>query len=316
MIRRARKYRLFPTAAQVKSLKQSMRTCRWMYNQAVSHFQKTNEFQAEHLRDLYVTKKSKKTLVYAEGMSSLPERVFKTPKNFRFNVMRSFQTNVKSALTNKKNGNIDKFKIGFSSKKRSPSFTISEDGVSASIQQKQSAYFLSVSSLKDIRVKMKTHVNISSEIDILNVNGFWYVAIPEYVQPAPFDNRGKCIALDPGIKAFTTGVDLEGNVVEFGRDTKTHLAKFCDRQSDAQSKISKFKDRKGKTTYQQYRAYTRAKRAFASCTAKMKNCVKELHYQTSAYLTKHYDAIVLPIFQTKNMVKKAARATTGSTRAC
>uniref|UniRef100_K3W9P9 Cas12f1-like TNB domain-containing protein n=1 Tax=Globisporangium ultimum (strain ATCC 200006 / CBS 805.95 / DAOM BR144) TaxID=431595 RepID=K3W9P9_GLOUD len=33
----------------------------------------------------------------------------------------------------------------------------------------------------------------------------------------------------------------------------------------------------------------------------MKNCVKELHYQTSAYLTKYYDMILLPIFQMKDM---------------
>lgn len=48
----------------------------------------------------------------------------------------------------------------------------------------------------------------------------------------------------------------------------------------------------------------RAKRTFLSCVAKIKNCVKELHYQTCSYLVKHYDVILLPIFQTKEMVKK------------
>lgn len=297
-----------------------MGTCRWTYNQAVAHFQKTNEFNADRLRDLYVTKKCKKQRVYPEGMSPPPEWAFDTPKNLRENAIRTFPTSVKSALSNKNNGNINKFKIGFSSRKRSPYFTISEDGEQASIKKKttdkQSAYYLSISRLKDIRVKMDSHVDIKNEIDLLNRNGFWYVAIPEYAEPAPFDSRGKCIALDPGFKAFVTGVDLEGNVVEFGRDTKTHLNKLRDRRNDAQSVISNFKDLPNKTKRWQYRAYARAKRTFSSCVAKMKNCVMELHYQTSAYLTKHYDAILLPIFQTKDMVKKVALATTASTREC
>lgn len=36
----------------------------------------------------------------------------------------------------------------------------------------------------------------------------------------------------------------------------------------------------------------------------MKNCVKKLHYQTTANPTKHCDATLLPIIQIKDMVKK------------
>jgi transposase len=51
----------------------------------------------------------------------------------------------------------------------------------------------------------------------------------------------------------------------------------------------------------QYRAYAKAKRTFTSCIAKLKNLVKDLHYKTCAYLTEHYDVILLPIFKTKGM---------------
>uniref|UniRef100_K3W9P8 Transposase putative helix-turn-helix domain-containing protein n=1 Tax=Globisporangium ultimum (strain ATCC 200006 / CBS 805.95 / DAOM BR144) TaxID=431595 RepID=K3W9P8_GLOUD len=172
MLRRTRKSRLFPTKAQKKSLKQFMGTCRWTYNQAVAHFRKTKEFNAFSLRDLYVTKTSKKTRVHLDGMGRR----------------------------------------------------------------------------RNIRVKMDSHVTIWSEIDILNANGFWYVAIPEYVQLLPFDNRDKCIALDPGVKAFVTGVDFESNVLKFGHDTKTHLNKLRDRRNDAQSVMSKFKNLPNKST--------------------------------------------------------------------
>lgn len=99
-------------------------------------------------------------------------------------------------LSNRKNRNISKPLMDFSSRKRLPFFTNSDDGAAASTQKKKkkkSAYFFSVSGLKGIRVKMKTHVTISSEIDILNDNGFWYVAFPDNIQPARLENHGNTL---------------------------------------------------------------------------------------------------------------------------
>ncbi|RLN73662.1 hypothetical protein BBJ28_00006319 [Nothophytophthora sp. Chile5] len=277
LLRRTRKYRLFPTRSQQKALRKFMGTCRWRYNQAVAHFRVTKESNALSLTALYVTKTSKMTRTYPDGMGSPPERAFETPSSMQTNIMRAFQTNVKSAFSNLKSGNIKQFNIQFSSKKKSPNFTFSENGRSAKIEQKQSAFYLSISKLKDIRVKMARPVDITSDIDIMYSNGFWYVAIPELVEPDPCECRGACIALDPWTKAFMTGVDLEGNVLEFGRDNKARLD-----------------------------AIRKPKRTFMSCMAKLKNCVKELHYKTCAYSTKHYDVILLPIFKTKKMVKKSS----------
>jgi len=52
------------------------------------------------------------------------------------NVMRTFQTNVKSAFSNLRNDNINKFKMRFISNKKSPDFTISEDARAAKIERK------------------------------------------------------------------------------------------------------------------------------------------------------------------------------------
>lgn len=45
MVRWTRKYYMFPTKAQLKSVKQFMEICRWTYNHAVTHFWVTSEFQ-------------------------------------------------------------------------------------------------------------------------------------------------------------------------------------------------------------------------------------------------------------------------------
>lgn len=122
------------------------------------------------------------------------------------------------------------------------------------------------------------------------------MAIPEYVEPTPFSNRGKCIALDPGTKAFMTGMDLEGNALEFERGTKIYMKAIRKRRDDAQNVLSKFKNKNDKTKLWQHREYVKAKRTFSSCVVKIKDYIKELPYQTCSYLIKHYDVILLLIF--------------------
>ncbi|RLN91820.1 hypothetical protein BBJ28_00005515 [Nothophytophthora sp. Chile5] len=247
LLQRTRKYRLFPTRSRQKTLRQFMGTCRWTYNQAVAHYRKTNDFNAINLTAHYVTKNTRETLAYPEGMGRPPEWAHDTPASIRGNVM------------------------------------------------------LKVDALKEI----------SSEIDILYSNGVWYVAIPETVEPDPYKYRKSYIALDPGMKAFMTGVDLEGNVLEFRRGNKTRLEAVRDHLDAAQSAMATFKNQKGKSKRWQYRTYVRAKRTFLSCTVKMKNLVKDLHYKTCTYLIEHYDVILLAIFKTKDMVKKSSARTHG-----
>ncbi|KUF88864.1 Mitochondrial folate transporter/carrier [Phytophthora nicotianae] len=309
MIRRMRKYKLFPTAKQRKKLQQFMGTCRWTYNQAVAHFRETNVSNAQTLRDLYVTKKSKKKREYSEGMGPPPQWAFETPKNFRFNALRKFESGVMSAFSNLENGNISKFKIQFKSRKKDGRyFTFCEDAGNAKITYMDGAprAMLSISKLKDIPIRCDRSIEIANEIQIMNTNGFWYAIIPQYVRPGDYVNRGRTIALDPGMKAFMTGVDLEGNALHIGRGNKEHLDKYRARIQNAQQEMSIIKNFQGHRSGRQWRAFARAKRAFHCATAKLNNCVKEMHYQTSAYLTKHYDTIILPVFNSKDMVKKSS----------
>jgi transposase len=51
------------------------------------------------------------------------------------------------------------------------------------------------------------------------------------VAPDPYECCGRCVALDPGLKAFMTGVDLEGNKLEFGRGNKFRLNEVRHRAS-------------------------------------------------------------------------------------
>jgi hypothetical protein len=136
LLMRTRKNRLDPACQQKKTLRQFFGTYRWTYNQAVVHFRATSEADANLLTALYVTKTSATTRRCPGGMSPPPEWVFNTPSSMRNNVMRTFQTNVKSAFSNLWNGNINEFKLQFVSKKKSPDFTISEDARAVKIERK------------------------------------------------------------------------------------------------------------------------------------------------------------------------------------
>lgn len=105
-------------------------------------------------------------------MSPPSEWAFETPNAMRNCVMRPFEKDVKRAYTNVTRGNIKGFSINFSSKKKHPDFTFSDNASNVKITQKQTAFYLTISKLRDIRVKMDSRVAITNQIDILFKNGF------------------------------------------------------------------------------------------------------------------------------------------------
>lgn len=284
-----------------------MDTCRWTFNRGVEHFQRTGEFNARDLRDLYVTKKTNKELSFPEHFKHVPKWVYDTPKSFRANTLRKLQTNIKAAHTNLRNKNINRFTIKYNRKKENKYFTFSEDGDLWQIDNEDDKTFLSITGLKRIPIKIDREITINCAIDILCENDFWYAVIPDLVMPEEVKPQNTCIALDPGIKSFMTGFDLKGNTVHIGRGNQNHLKKLKQRRDRSSQEITDFKRSKGSKSYKEYKSYTRAKRTFYSTIAKIKNSVKELHYKTINYLTKTYDTIILPIFKTQKMVKKGCK---------
>lgn len=144
-------------------------------------------------------------------------------------------------------------------------------------------------------MRCKPDVTTSNAIQISNLNGFWYATIPQLDSPRASIDEGRCIALDPGLKALLTGVDLNGNVIHIGRDNRTHLMTIKNRISRAQHDIATIKNSPNKRSHKQWAAHARAKRSFHAATAKLNNSVNELQYQAASHLAKNYDTIILPM---------------------
>jgi putative transposase len=82
-----------------------------------------------------------------------------------------------------------------------------------------------------------------------------------------------------------------------GDDSNLFIQKLCFRLDKLVSRLSKAKS-------QQKR---RLKKAASRLRCKIKNLVKELHYKTARFLVDNFDVILLPTFETSQMVSKSRR---------
>ena len=129
--------------------------------------------------------------------------------------------------------------------------------------------------------------------------GKWWIAVPHKVLLSRSENQGttEIVALDPGIRSFISfySPNSSGNIGkgDFGRIQRlcTHLDNLISRRDRIFNK-------------QKRRSYTRAAMRMR---AKIKHLITELHHKTAKFLTDNFDVILLPIFETKGMVLRAAR---------
>ena len=141
--------------------------------------------------------------------------------------------------------------------------------------------------------------------------GEYYLVVSEKVQLVQTDNQGsqcglgvspsgasgvRLVALDPGVRTFMTFLS-ESSFGWLGNDSNLHIQKLCFRLDKLVSRLSK-------APSQQKR---RLKKAAGRLRCKIKNLVKELHHKTARFLVNNFDVILLPTFETSQMVSKSRR---------
>lgn len=124
----------------------------------------------------------------------------------------------------------------------------------------------------------------------------YYLVVSEEMQPVKSDNQGRLVALDPGVRTFMTFFS-ENSFGWLGNDSNLYIQKLCFSVDRLVSKISK-------ASSQQKRRF---KKAAGRLRCKIKNLVKELHHKTAKFLVDNFDVILLPTFETSQMVSKSGR---------
>jgi len=127
--------------------------------------------------------------------------------------------------------------------------------------------------------------------------GRWYVAISFKQTVSTGEKQARMVALDPGVRTFQTffSPDMAGSlgVHAFGR-----LARLCLHLDDLLSRRATCPNKK--------RRY-RMRKAADRMRWKIRDLRDELHWKTARFLVDHFDVILLPTFETSQMVTKTMR---------
>jgi putative transposase len=126
--------------------------------------------------------------------------------------------------------------------------------------------------------------------------GEYYLIISEEVQPQRTENQGRVVALDPGVRTFMTFFS-ESSYGWLGNNANLCIQKLCFKLDKLISKISKARS-------QQKRRF---KKAADRLRAKIQHMVKELHHKSARFLVDNFDVILLPSFESSQMVSKSRR---------
>lgn len=147
---------------------------------------------------------------------------------------------------------------------------------------------------------------------IINDRGTWYMLYTYYREPEiinkPLHN---VISLDPGVRTFQTGYAPDGVISKFGErqidkikklhtaiDRVKHVYKLIDDSYNFKSTSTKIKSIKI------HRCRRNLKKKEWRLNKKMYDVVSNLHNQVNAHLTNTYEHIILPTFNTHQMVQR------------
>jgi len=313
------KFRLFPEENEIEKLNLLLEQFRWYYNSMVTIFYthfgpekilNRNEYYFSELRDLMKKYEYRedhydddnmiiKGYFYDEKRNKIP-----VPEWWENNVysrlprgaVAKFTSSVNSAISNYKNGNINKFDMKFRKKKNDIDYLHFEDSsYPAFINKIKSRYWYTTKdrkrkciSLRDLDCKKR-----SIEIIYEKAKNRYFLHIPverEWFfsddkrndkQVKFVSEKDRIIALDPGIRKFLVGYDPRGESIFIGDRASTELTNLL-------YKLDKTTNDKSKKLLRR----------------KLKNLISELHWKVASFLVKNYDIILIPDFRVSQMITK------------
>ncbi len=118
--------------------------------------------------------------------------------------------------------------------------------------------------------------------------------------------KERVVALDPGVRTFHTAYDPSGFVMEFGKNDIGHIYRICAHMDKLQSRIAVDKQLRHKARY-------RIRRAWRKMQWRVHNLVDECHKKIVKFLCANYSVVLLPSFETQQMIVRNQRKITSKT---
>lgn len=293
-----KKIRFYPNEDQTKLLNKCLGASRFFYNRAVSVLKdkgvKNGMLNLATLRPLVMESDDK--------ISSIMAWQKEVPYDTRQEAISEAIAAFKACITNKRNGNIQTFEVGYRSKKAqtSQAFRVNKKAFNL---KKISLFPARLGKKKTLRLRKRDKVKLEAleRVD----NNFivqktrpnaWYLCIPKNKEVPIYDNAiYKSVFLDPGVRTFQTFYSPDGICGKIGSNFSKSLESLADRHDYLWSVSSKAGNVNSKT-----KRHIRAR--CAKLRHKLKSKVSDLHNQTCSFLCDTFQKIFLPRFEVANMV--------------
>ena len=290
---RTRKIRLYPTPTQKRILRQWMGTCRYVYNKtidSIQHREKDEKISFYTLRNKHVTAKDNTTIQPWE---------LATPKDVRAGAVKDAVDGFFTLVNKIKERRLVHFHMKYRLKKEDSSIVIPKKTIQVSkegiqiFKRKFDFPILRISSRQKKQI-----IRPECDCRLQCHRDKWYLCVPTKVNTRiPSKTEGVC-SCDPGVRKFQT-VYSEKEVFSIGvkKELKQRLLQNIDRLRSLRSQ-KRLRNKKGNKIKK-----SKLVRYEKSCYDRYHNLTTEMHNQLAHYLTYNYKVILLPRFESQDMVK-------------
>ena len=128
-------------------------------------------------------------------------------------------------------------------------------------------------------------------------HGQYHLVVPyDERRPPQRENQARVVALDPGVRSFLTWYTND-SVGKIGEGAFFRIQRLCERLDDLLSRAAKAPARRRRNM----------RRAADRMRVRIENLVSELHRKTARFLVDNFDVILLPSFETSEMVERGRR---------
>lgn len=255
---------------------------RFIYNRVLNKVKKGEEkINFFELRNKYVTSKN---------ISPKEKWQLNTPKDIRAGAIRDMVKNYKTVFSQLKSRQIKKFNMRFVSKKDSPSIEIPKTALKL-----DKGIFMYKKYIND-KIKLgkrqrKIKLDINYDCRLQFKHNKWFLLVPTEIKVKTYKKRKEYCSLDPGIRSFQT---VYSEDMIFQIKIKKEMIKKL------QNKIDIFKSLRDRKIIKR----TRFKRKERRVYFKLNNLIDDLHHKTANFLTKTFNYIILPSFESQEIAKK------------
>ncbi|KAJ3371273.1 hypothetical protein GGF31_003452 [Allomyces arbusculus] len=312
------KLKVYPTLEQQQTLRKWFGTARYVYNRTLKHVKDSSgvKYTFESLRDQFVPAKVTYKVCQSCGVEVKSNRrklkcpgcdhdafdtnivanpniqswETETPTSVRAQAINDLVKAYKTCFSNKRNGNIKSFNISFRTKKGTQSIYIEK----TLVKFKDRQLFVFPKMLGKLQLGHRTLKKCGDRLDFgKDMRLCWskgtgyYLCVPVTKPIAPSQPKQRMVALDPGLRKFMTGYS-ESEYFTVKRDM-TKVLKLRAKIALLQSLRAKHK--------------LSNKTKVAKLFTRLGHLTDDLHWKTITYLTTRYTDILLPSFESQDMMR-------------